>query len=167
MLTPDAFSKPEPLQPSHNADSFDCGEQDLDNWLKNRARKNLQARASKTYVTCLRDSNEIAGFYAVSMGQVLRSEISGRLSRNMPSDVPCAVIGRLAVDLRFQGAGIGGNLLRHAIQVSLLAGQHVACRAVIVHALNEAAVKFYKRNGFALLPQEDLKLAFDLKEIDG
>jgi ribosomal protein S18 acetylase RimI-like enzyme len=167
VLTPGAFSKPELLQPSHHADSFDSGEPDLDNWLKNRARKNLQSRASSTYVTCLLGSEEIAGFYAVSMGQVLRSEVSGKLSRNMPTDVPCAVIGRLAVDHRYQGAGVGSSLLKHAIQVSILAGQHVACRAVIVHALNEAAAAFYKRNGFVLLPQEELKLAFDLNQVEG
>jgi ribosomal protein S18 acetylase RimI-like enzyme len=166
VLTPGAFSKPESLQTSHNADSFDSGEPDLDDWLKNRARKNLQSRASSTYVTCLLGSKEIAGFYAVSMGQVLRSEVSGKLSRNMPTDVPCAVIGRLAVDRRYQGAGVGSSLLKHAIQVSILSGQHVACRAVIVHALNEAAAAFYKRNGFALLPQEELKLAFDLNQIE-
>ena len=71
----------------------------------------------------------------------------------MPHSIPVILIGRLAVDLRFEGQGLGAALLQDAFVKSIEAAQLVGARALLVHALNEAAESFYGKFGFEPLSQ--------------
>ena len=62
------------------------------------------------------------------------------------------LIGRLAVDERFKGHGLGASLLQHAVLKSLEASRIVGARAFIVDALDDEAERFYSKFGFALMP---------------
>lgn len=66
--------------------------------------------------------------------------------------VPVMIVGRLAVDARHHGQGIGGGMLRDAFQRILQATEIVGCRAVLVHAIDDAATTFYARYGFVASP---------------
>lgn len=82
----------------------------------------------------------------------------------MPQPVPLILLGRLAVDSRHQGCGLGAGLLRDAIQRTLIVADTVGVRALIVHAANPVAAKFYGRFGFAPSPTDELHLALLLKD---
>jgi ribosomal protein S18 acetylase RimI-like enzyme len=72
--------------------------------------------------------------------------------------VPVARIGRLAVDVREQGKGIGAALLRHAMRLGASLAQQIGLSAVVVDARNEAAAAFYARYGFQRFPDQNLRL---------
>lgn len=137
---------PEPLGAQHETINFDCGDIALNDWLQKQALKNAVSGASKTYVVC--DSLGVVGYYALATGSVSRQQASGNIRRKMPEPIPVIVLGRLAVDHNWQGSGIGSGLLKDAVVRSLLVGQQVGVRALLVHALDEEAKGFYILHGF-------------------
>lgn len=70
----------------------------------------------------------------------------------MPSPIPIILIGRLAVDARFRGHGLGASLLKDAVLKGIEASRIIGARALIVDALNENAERFYRKFGFELMP---------------
>ena len=62
------------------------------------------------------------------------------------------VIGRLAVDQKWQGRGIGQAMLRDAMLRTLQAAEIVGVRGVLVHALSTGAKNFYEACGFQESP---------------
>ena len=87
------------------------------------------------------------GYYALANGAVDRIVARGRVGRGMPNPVPVMVIGRLAIDRKHQGQGIGRSLLRDAVLRTLQAAELVGVRAILVHAISEDAKRFYERCG--------------------
>ena len=76
----------------------------------------------------------------------------GAIRRNAPDPIPVILIGRLAVDTRFAGRGLGYSLLRDALTKGLEAAHLVGSRALVVDALDDEAVGFYAKFGFAPMP---------------
>lgn len=60
--------------------------------------------------------------------------------------VPAAMLGRLAISKDHQGQGLGGELIADALCRSLRAD--LACHALLVEAIDDAAVRFYKHHQF-------------------
>jgi hypothetical protein len=154
------FAPPALLTEAHDSASFDCGEPVLDDWLRHRAWDNLQVAASRTYVVCPSESNRIAGYFALSMGQILATEATGSMRRNMPRQIPAVVLGRLAIDRTCQG--LGRALVFEVLRRSVVASAEVSARLVIVHAISTAAEAFYCHHGFTRLPGENPTFALDL-----
>lgn len=146
------FLRPRPIQPTEDCSSFNCAEPSLDDWLRNRAVRNEQGGASRTFVTIERETGKVAGYYCISASSLRHEDASRTLKRNMPDPIPIILIGRLAVDAAFKGNGIGASLLQEAILKSVEASRIIGARAVLVHALNLGAVAFYEKFGFALVP---------------
>lgn len=156
------FDPPALLTEAHDGSSFNSGEAALDDWLRQRAWNNLQAAASRTYVVCPAGSRQIIGYYALSMGQILAQDVIGSMRRNMPNAIPAVVLGRLAIDLAWQGKGLGRAMLADVLRRSLRASAEVSARLVIVHAISPAAEAFYLHHGFTRLPIDTPTLALDL-----
>jgi GNAT superfamily N-acetyltransferase len=152
----DQLKPPEKLNSSHELESFDSGNIQLDNWLKQRALKNELEGASRTYVLC--SDNAIVAYYCLANGAVAQTVATGRVRRNMPDPIPVMVIGRLAVDRHWQGKGIGRALLRDAILRTLQAAEIAGIRAILVQAISEEAKQFYEKCGFAASPIEPMIL---------
>lgn len=160
-----ALTKPKQIKLHHSAATFQSGEPVLDDWLRSRARKNDINMSSKTYVTTEEGSDDIAGYFCLSMGHILASEVLSSMRRNMPTHIPCVTIGRLAIDESYQGTGLGGQLLREAVMIAAETSEHVAARLVLVHALSPKAEAFYVHYGFSRLPVDTPTLALDLKKL--
>ena len=150
------------LTQSHDATEFNSGESVLDDWLRKRARDNLQSGASRTYVACPPNSPRIIAYYALSMGQILAHEATGAMRRNMPRTIPAVILGRLAIDRAWQGAGLGRAMLADITRRALVAAQQVSARLIVVHAISPASEAFYLHHGFTRLPVETPTLALDL-----
>ena len=108
------ISKPEPINESHQLDSFESGEGALDYWLKRRALDNDYHNASRTFVVHPGDNTVIA-YYCLATGSVTTQSAPGKIKRNMPNPIPVMVLGRLAVDQAWHGQGIGRGLLKDAV----------------------------------------------------
>jgi GNAT superfamily N-acetyltransferase len=156
------FDPPVLINRKHIFENFESGEPLLDEWLKKRAISNLELGASRTYVICPKSSQVVIGFFSLNMGQMLASETMGSMRRNMPNQIPAVVLGRLAIDLTWQGKGLGRALIFEAMRRSLRASEDVAARLLIVHAISPTAENFYKHHGFTRLPVEASMLAIDL-----
>jgi GNAT superfamily N-acetyltransferase len=140
------LSAPTRITTEHRTKGFACAADSLTEWLTRRALKNEGNGGSRTYVVC--DDNQVVGFYALAAGSIARKEAAGKLKRNAPDPIPAVILGRLAVDTRWQGQGVGGALLKDAVERALNVAEHVGARVLVVHALDEEASAFYKRHGF-------------------
>src|ERR1700680_1171751 len=100
MSTSRELSAPEPLSPDHLLADFDSGEVSLDEWLRQRARTNEAAGGSRTFVATV--ERRAIGYYSIAASAVLHRIAVGNLRRNMPDPVPVVLLGRLAVDRRWQ-----------------------------------------------------------------
>ena len=159
---PDAIGRPEKLSPEHDLSEFDSGEPVLDEWLRRRALQNEASGASRTYVVCA--GKRVVGYYTLAVGAVAHAEAPGRVRRNMPDPVPAMVLGRLAVDKAFQGRHIGAGLLRDAVLRTVQAAEIGGIRAILVHAISEAAKRFYEGYGFVSSPVDPLTVMITVAE---
>jgi ribosomal protein S18 acetylase RimI-like enzyme len=160
---------PEPISATHDLASFDCGNEDLNDWLKRRALPS-EGRSARTSVLC--DGQRVAGYYCLATGSIERESLSSaKLRKNLPDPIPILVLGRLAIALDCQGRGLGKALLKDAILKTIAASEIAGVRALVVHAIDDAAASFYRRYGFApsplnpralLLPIETAKAALAL-----
>lgn len=141
-----SISAPEPLAPHHDVTKFRSGILSLDTWLQRAARRNEARGGSRTYVAC--DDTRVVGFYSLAASGVERRRVASAISRNMPQPVPVILLGQLAVDLNFQGRGLGSDLLVDAAKRALAAAGVIGARAIIVQAYDEQAKSFYERFGF-------------------
>lgn len=82
----------------------------------------------------------------------------------MPDPVPVMLIGQLAVDRAFQGEGIGAALLRDAVLRTIQAADLAGIRAILVHAISEAARRFYEGHAFIASPLDPLLLMITVAE---
>ncbi len=157
-----ALQPPERLTPEHVVDDFDSGSPQLDHWLKRRALRNEAEGASRTYVVC--QGTRVVAFYCLANGAVLQAGAPGRVRRNMPDPIPVMIVGRLAVDRRLQGWGLGRALLRDAVLRTLQAAEIAGIRAILVHAKEEGGRAFYERYGFLPSPIDPLTLMLPFKD---
>jgi len=150
------LSFPAPLAPEHQLDQFDSGVAPLDEWLRRRARANEAVGASRTFVLCA--DLRVVGYYSLAAGSIMHTGATGRVRRNMPEPVPVVLLGRLAIDKGWQGRGLGANLLRDAILRTVSAAGTIGVRAILVHAISDAAKAFYEKHGFLASPVDPMTL---------
>jgi GNAT superfamily N-acetyltransferase len=136
------LSAPVPLTAEHDLSAFDCGEPVLNEWLRHRALKN-ESRFSRTYVVC--SGRQVVAYFCVSAGAVERAAAPGRVRRNAPDTIPVSVIGRLAVSRDHAGRGLGADVLSDALRRIAVASQSIGIAAVLVHAKDDAAKRFYMK----------------------
>jgi GNAT superfamily N-acetyltransferase len=136
----------ERLTDRHQAEGFDCGNVDLDNWLTRIALVAARAGTAATYVLCR--GSRVVGYDALAMGSVSHSSAPSRLRRGMPDPVPVVVLARLALDHSEQGNRLGGHLLVDALRRCVRGGQEFGARAVVVDAIDDRAAAFYRHFGF-------------------
>lgn len=157
------LSTPEPIAAHHKLESFDSGEPELDIWLRRRALSNERERASRTFVVCL--GEVVVGYYCLAAGSVAHADVPGGIRRNMPQSIPVIVLGRLAVDGSWKGKGVGAGLLKDATLRAIRISQELGARALLVHAISEAAREFYLRFGFVESPMNRMTLMLNLSRL--
>jgi ribosomal protein S18 acetylase RimI-like enzyme len=143
------FAAPVPLDGTHATAAFRCGEHSiLDAWLA-QAPIHARGRTARTFVVCEAGTRRVVGYYALNTGSVRRSSVpSAKLRRGLPDPTPVVTISRLAVDLSAQGRGLGSSMLADARDRILRATREIAAWAILVDAIDDAAVLFYRKHGF-------------------
>jgi GNAT superfamily N-acetyltransferase len=136
------LSAPVPLTVEHDLSAFDCGNPTLNDWLKHRALKN-ESRFSRTYVVC--EGSRVVAYFCISAGAIERAAAPGKVRRNAPDSIPISVIGRLAVNRDHTGRGLGADILSDALRRIAIASQSIGIGAVLVHAKDDVAKRFYMK----------------------
>jgi GNAT superfamily N-acetyltransferase len=153
---------PQRLVADHDVSTFDCGKLDLNDWLVRQASRS-EGRSARAYVITV--GMRIVGYYCLVAGSVMRGELPKALRRNLPEQVPVIVLGRLAVDKKFQSRGLGKGLLKDALLRSLNASEAVGVRAILVHAVDDEACGFYLKFRFMPFPTNPRTLVLPLETV--
>ncbi len=153
----------EPLGRRHDRAAFSCGLPELDRYLARQAGQDVRRRIARVFVCVAGEADTVLGFYTLSALSIDLASLPEQLSRNLPRHpVPCALIGRLAVDRSAHGRGFGRMLLADAVTRTVGAGDTVAMHALIVDAANDDAKRFYERFGFVPLTDDPMRLFLPL-----
>jgi GNAT superfamily N-acetyltransferase len=150
------LSIPQAFSNLHDAAEFSCGDDTLDLWIRSNAAKNETNDASRTFVVCAEE--RVVAYYALAAGSVDRAYVPKSLQRNMPNPLPVVVLGRLAVDRRYQDRGLGSGLLKDAMIRVALTSQTIGVKAMLVHAISEDARQWYLKRWFLESPLDPMTL---------
>ena len=143
----------------HDRSRFRCGSESLDRYIRRHASQDARRNVSRVFVAIPDGLQEVAGFYTLSAGSVERQTLPEGVMKRLPRyPVPVALLGRLGVDRRWSGQGLGTELLTHALRRVHHASDTLAVYAVVVDAKNEHARAFYEHFGFILLPDSATRL---------
>ena len=158
------FSQLQPLEAQHNTQAFDCGVAPLNQFLQQYALTNHANGSARTFVTLAQ--GRVFGYYSLAAASAEHATVPQRVSKGLARHpIPMLLLARLAVDMRAHGLGVGRSLLQSALLKYLQASEVIGCRALMVHAKDETALRFYERFGFESSPVDASHLYLLTKDI--
>lgn len=137
---------------------FTCGNEALNAYLLTRAGQDMKRRVAACFLAVDSATDAIAGYYTLSACHVQLADVAADWQKKLPRypAVPSARLGRLAIDVRYQGRKLGVALLSNAVARALRSD--IAAHMMVVEAKNESAAAFYSHHSFRPDPQEPLQL---------
>ena len=156
----------EPLGTQHDRAAFHCGTESLDRYLHRQAGQDFRRHLAVPYIMVDPRANTIAGYYTLTNYHVAAEELPPEITRRVPyTDVPATLLGRLALDLKYQGQGLARLLLLDALNRSFQNSCRVASLAVVVDAIDERASTIYQHYGFIPFPNHVNRLFLPMDTI--
>jgi len=137
----------EHLAERHDLSRFVSGNDLLDKWLRQQARRSQVMGTARTYLL-IEDVDELVAYYSLIPHVVRREDVPTKVGHGSPDAIPAILIGRLAVAQRYQGQGIGSATLIDALGTALSGISELGGRLVVVDAIDESAEAFYRHLGF-------------------
>ena len=158
----------EPISKRHDREAFDCGDAALNEFLQRYARKSHEMGGAKTFLAIDdADNKTVLGFYSLSPASIEYAMAPEVIRRGLARhDVPAFRLERLAVDLKVQGQGLGGQLLLSAGKRCLLASAEVGGVAMLINAKNERVAAWYASYGSLPLLDAPLSLLLPLTTVE-
>ncbi|MDX8440496.1 GNAT family N-acetyltransferase [Mesorhizobium australafricanum] len=154
----------EPIAKSHDRASFDCGDGQMNDFLRRFARQSHEQNASKTF--CAVDSaarNRILGFYTIAPSAVAHEQVPPAMIKGLARhEVSGFKLARLATDLAVAGQGLGGQLLAAAALRCLRVATESGGLLLIIDAKGERAANWYRGYGAESLMGAPLTLVIPL-----
>lgn len=152
----------EALTPQHDRSTFDCDSEALDRYFRQQVTQDARRRVTACFVAVEQPRGVLAGYYTLASSSVPLTDLPKELSRKLPRypSVPAVRMGRLAVDRRFRGRGLGAAMLADALERSL--GADIAAYALVVDAKDDQAAAFYRHHGFISFNDNPLALFLPL-----
>ena len=158
----------EPLEKRHDRAAFSCGNEVLDHYLKNIASQDARRLVAAPFVLVEEASSKtILGYYTLSAFGIDLGALPEDVIRKLPAYpiVPTTLLGRLAVDQRHRGQGIGEFLLMDALRRAYIQSSQIAAVAVVVDAIDAHAAQFYDHFNFIPLSDRPDRLFLLMKTI--
>ena len=152
------------LAGNHDRHEFDCGRQELNDWLQQVARQHQDKGLSKTFVAVREDApTRICGYYALTLAELENRHLPEAWRKKLPRRIPGVRLGRLAVDRRYQGKGLGELLLVDALTRAQRIYVEAGGIGLFVDALDGQAAGYYLNFGFDASPDNPLLLFLSAK----
>ncbi|MBI4494711.1 MAG: GNAT family N-acetyltransferase [Chloroflexi bacterium] len=157
----------ETLGERHPRADFSCGVEALDRYFHQQAGQDQRRGLAVPYVLVDTTSGAVVGYYTLSTLSIVPASLPVAVTRRLPryQTFPGILIGRLAVDQRARGQGLGAMLLMDALRRCLDLSRQIGAMAVVVDARDEAARAFYERYGFLRLVDHDYRLFLPMATI--
>ena len=148
-----------PLTGNHDRQEFDCGRQELNDWLRQVARQHQDKGLSKTFVAIREEEPaRICGYYALTLAELENRHLPEAWRKKLPRRIPGVRLGRLAVGKQYQGKGLGELLLVDALTRAQRIYTEAGGIGLFVDAIDEQAAGYYQRFGFVASPDNPLLL---------
>jgi GNAT superfamily N-acetyltransferase len=164
MPSAENLTRPVLLTKDHDRSSFDCGVPALNDYLTKYALQNQKKHAARTYVATR--GNRIIGYYSLAYGSVSLEEAPQTVKSGLARHpIPVILLARLAVDSTEHGHGLGAALLKDALLRTIQAAEIAGLRAMLVHAKDDSAKRFYEKHGFESSPVDAYHLFLRLADI--
>ncbi|MCM1142350.1 MAG: GNAT family N-acetyltransferase [Muribaculum sp.] len=165
------------LTSSHDVSQFDCGDDDLNEFLRDNALNFTEKRIANTYV--LEDNGRIAAFFCLLNDKVSQQEAANnkwkKLKKGFPegkqfSSYPAIKIGRFAVSSLYRGLNLG-TILMDKIKKMLNSNSYYSAFRYLTVDAYISAVEFYEKNKFKVLSSQTVDnhtrlMFFDMMELD-
>jgi len=153
-----------PLAGNHDRQQFDCGRQELNDWLQQVARQHQDKGLSKTFVAVREEApTRICGYYALTLAELENRHLPEAWRKKLPRRIPGVRLGRLAVDRQYQGKGLGELLLVDALTRAQRIYAEAGGIGLFVDALDGQAAGYYLNFGFDSSPDNPLLLFLSAK----
>jgi len=151
------------LTDAHVRDDFGCGDGELDVYLESYASQDVRRNVARAYVATVGSSTTVLGFYTISNFSIEARIMPIDVAKKLPRyPVPAALIGRLAVDQKAQGQGLGEYLLMDSLDRLLQLSEKIGIHSIVVDAKHDNAVLFYEKYGFKRFPATPQRLFLQL-----
>ncbi|WP_310450021.1 GNAT family N-acetyltransferase [Sulfuritalea sp.] len=148
----------------HIVDDFDCGHDALNRFISRFALHSQSAGSTRTYVALA--DEKVVGYYSLAVGAVAHAQAPTRMVKGLARHpVPVMLLARLAVDNGAKRKGLGAALLHDALARTLQAADIAGIRAVIVHAKDNDARRFYEHFDFDPSPTDPYHLHLLIKDL--
>jgi GNAT superfamily N-acetyltransferase len=154
----------EKLRLDHETEGFDCGQTELNRFLKQFAYANQRANLAQTYVLCR--GKAVIGYYSLAVGNAAQKDAPRRIAEGAGRyPIPLIILARLGVTQKEQGQGFGSALLKDALVRTAKAADIAGIRTLFVHAKDEDARRFYEKFHFRPSPTDPYHLFLLMKDI--
>jgi GNAT superfamily N-acetyltransferase len=154
--------------PNFQREGFDCGDEEINNYLKNLVETADEAGFSRTFLM-ISESGEakVYGFYTLSASIIPVKELPDEYRQILPFPVPAILIGQFAIDQVLQGQGISRKLLADAYRrICLLFEQEIiGFQALRVDTRNDVAKEFWLKQGFVPFKKNKRSLFLPVKTL--
>ena len=138
------------LEEDDEVETFDCGDEPLNNYLKRHAWSNQQKISIGVTYVAIDEMvpRAVLGYFTLAAASVPRDAFPKKYVRGLPPyDLPLILLARLAVDRRFASRGLGHVLISEAFRISLQVADEIGCRCIITDAYRDR-LSWYAKYGF-------------------
>jgi GNAT superfamily N-acetyltransferase len=154
----------QPLSQHHDVRSFDCGNEELSDWLKRHAHVTTK-QGTRTYVLVSDETAAVAGYFSIAPHLLEREEAPKRIGRGAPRRIPSILLAKLALDRSEQGKGLGSDLLVQALELVVDVARSAGGKIVVVDAVDEVAARFYEHHDFGAVTGDPHRLIKKLSTV--
>jgi GNAT superfamily N-acetyltransferase len=154
------------LSGHHDRRSFDCGNAELNNYLRQIAGQHVRKSLARVYVGCEEDDpTRVVAYYSLNVCEIRSEELPESFRKKFPSRIPAVRLGRLAVARANQRQGVGELMLVDAMRNVVQAHAIVGAVALLVDAKDENVKRFYLKYGFLELSDRPLNLFLPIASV--
>lgn len=157
-----------PFAKSFSRQNFYCDKPGLDEYLKTQVSQDIKKRLAACFVLLDESKKVIIGYYTLSNGSIPYSDVPENLRKKYPKSyefIPVTLLGRLAINAKYKGQGLGAKILIDALKRSLMVAESdLDSVAVIVDPIDKDAERYYEHFGFVKIPDSG-KMFLDMNTI--
>lgn len=143
------------LNSTHRKKEFSCGNNMLDDYLHKQVNQDIKRKLSACFVLNDKETDLLKGYYTLANNSISQELMPTEYQKKQPNSyksIPTTLLGRLAINYRFQKQGFGRLLLVDALRRSYEISKSIGSFAIVVDPIDEDAERFYDKYGFIKLP---------------